>query len=121
MATEIVGTISPRVAELLSLNGLANGTIYLGETNIAHMQACHPTDYEKYGASIALILKEPDYVGKNEKDGSIEYVKEFLVDHEYVKVAVRVSLSGRLFARSLYVLNRKRVENFIAKGTLKKT
>lgn len=42
-----------------------------------------------------------------------------MIDHEHVKVAVRVSNNGLYFARSLYVLNEKRVENFIQKGTLK--
>jgi len=59
-------------------------------------------------------------VGMNPKDGSIEYVREFLLDGEFVKVAVRVSGSGNLYARSLYVLNRQRVHNFIQSGTLKK-
>lgn len=85
------------------------------------MQTSHPADYAKYGTHLAQILGEPDYVGINRKDDSIEYVKEFLLDGEYVKVAVRVSAGGRLFARSLYTLNRQRTKNFIAKGILKKT
>lgn len=52
------------------------------------MQSRHPQDYEKYGADIADILNCPDYVGKNPKDDSIEYVKEYQVDGEFVKVAV---------------------------------
>ena len=67
------------------------------------------------------ILATPDYVGQNPTDGSIEYVKEFLLAGEYVKVAVRLSQSDRYYARSLYVLNNNRVRNYIAKGTLKKT
>ena len=67
------------------------------------------------------ILAAPDYVGQNPTDGSIEFVKEFLLAGEYVKVAVRLSQSDRFYARSLYVLNNNRVKNFIAKGTLKKT
>lgn len=67
-----------------------------------------------------MILAYPDYVGQNPKDGSIEYVKEFLRDGEYVKVAVRLAQSERFYARSLYVLNNRRVKNFIEKGTLKR-
>lgn len=85
------------------------------------MQTSHPADFAKYGAEIVNILAHPDYVGQNPSDGSIEYVKEYLVEGEYVKVAVRLSKSDRYYARSLYVLNNKRVKNFIAKGTLKKT
>lgn len=84
------------------------------------MQSSHPADFAKYGAELTNILSNPDYVGQNPSDGSIEYVKEYLVDNEYVKVAVRLSKSDRYYARSLYVLNNNRVRNYIAKGTLKK-
>ena len=84
------------------------------------MKSSHPSDYAKYGSELSSILAAPDYVGQNPSDGSIEFVKEFLSDGEYVKVAVRLSQSDRYYARSLYVLNNNRVINFIKKGTLKK-
>lgn len=84
------------------------------------MKTSHPDDYAKYKEELPNILNHPDYVGINPKDNSIEYVKEFLVDNEYVKVAVRISTKGQYYARSLYVLNNRRTENFIKKGTLKK-
>ena len=84
------------------------------------MQNRHPADYAKYGQFIPQILAQPDYVGENPADGSIEYVKDFQINGEFVKVAVRLSGSGKLYARSLYVLNSNRVNNFIKKGTLKK-
>lgn len=96
-------------------------TIYLGPSNIAHMQSSHPADFTKYGSELINILAFPDYVGQNPTDGSIEYVKEFLTEGEYVKVAVRLARTDRFYARSLYVLNDKRVKKYIAKGTLKKT
>ena len=68
------------------------------------MQTSHPADFAKYGAELQNILANPDYVGQNPRDGSIEYVKEFLVNGEYVKVAVRLSAGRRYYARSLYVL-----------------
>ena len=83
------------------------------------MQSKHPQDYQKYGQYIQSILSAPDYVGMNPSDSSIEYVKEFNINNEYVKVAVRISSGGKYYARSLYVLNNNRVQNFINKGTLK--
>lgn len=77
-------------------------------------------DFALYGEYIPLILAAPDYVALNAKDGSIEYVKEVQVNSVYVKVAVRVSARGQLFARSVYRLNTNRVLNFIEKGTLKR-
>lgn len=115
----IVGAISAEVTSMLGLNIPAGTPIHLGDSNIAHMQQRHPDDYAKYGADLPSILAKPDYVGLNPKDGSIEYVKDYVVNGEYVKVAVRISVSGRFFARSMYVLNHNRVKNFIQKGTLK--
>lgn len=114
-----VGKLCQRVIDLLELKLTEGQSILLGESNIAHMVSRHPEDYALYGEYIPLILSEPDYVAHNVKDGSIEYVKEFVVEDTFVKVAVRVSAKGQLFARSLYRLNPNRVRNFIAKGNLK--
>lgn len=113
-----IAVISAAVAQALSLPHLQGTSIYLGETNILHMKTSHPVDYAKYRDELPNILNCPDYVGINPKDNSIEFVKEFLVDNEYVKVAVRISNKGQYYARSLYVLNNRRTKNFIKKGTL---
>ena len=47
------------------------------------MKTSHPSDYNKYGGEIKNILANPDYVGKNPKDDSIEFVKEYMIDNEY--------------------------------------
>ena len=115
-----VGKLSQRVIELLGLTLSEGRSILLGESNIAHMVSRHPEDYALYREYIPLILSMPDYVALNTKDESIEYVKEVQMDDIYVKVAVRVSARGQLFARSVYRLNTNRAKNFIEKGTLKK-
>jgi len=115
-----VGKLSQRVIEVLGLTLSEGRSILLGESNIAHMVSRHPEDYALYGEYIPLILSMPDYVALNTKDESIEYVKEVQMDDVYVKVAVRVSARGQLFARSVYRLNTNRAKNFIEKGTLKK-
>lgn len=115
-----VGRITNEVIGLLGLSASDGTPILLGESNIRHMQQRHPADYQKYGAYIPDILATPDYVGMNPTDGSIEYVKEFSINGEYVKVAVRIAGTGKYYARSLYVLNPNRVKNFIARGTLKR-
>lgn len=118
---KVVGQVTKQIESLLDLSDVKDKNIYFSATNLEHMRTSHPEDFEKYGAELIHILAYPDYVGRNPKDGSIEYVKEYLVDGEYVKVAVRLSRSDRYFARSLYVLNQNRVRRFIEKGTLKKT
>lgn len=114
-----IGHLTPELAALIGITLNQDEPIMLGQSNIAHMQSKHAADYAKYGADISNIVNNPDYIGLNASDGSIELVKEYIVNGEYVKVAVRISASGTYFARSLYVLNNNRVKNFIAKGTLK--
>lgn len=121
MAAKQVGTVSEKVIKLLGLEGISADTpIYLGDSNIEHMKSRHLNDYLKYGADISIIINEADYVGINANDNSIEYVKEYKIDDEYVKVAVRVSKGNVFYARSIYVLNKNRVINYINKNTLKK-
>ena len=115
-----VGSVSENVKKLLELSSVGDDNIYISATNIAHMESSHPSDYAKYKDQLQNILASPDYVGQNPNDNSIEYVKNFIIDSEYVKVAVRLSSGNKYYARSLYVLNKRRVENFIKKGTLKK-
>lgn len=115
-----VGSVSENVKKLLGLSSIGDDNIYMSATNISHMESSHPSDYAKYKDQIQNILAYPDYVGQNPNDHSIEYVKNFIIGNEYVKVAVRLSSGNKYYARSLYVLNKRRVENFIKKGTLKK-
>lgn len=115
-----IGKIDKRVINLLNLPVSPDTPIYIGDSNIQHMKSSHPKDYAKYSSNIIDILKNPDYVAINPKDGSIEYVKEFKINDEYVKVAVRVSGKGTYYARSMYILNKNRVKNFIKKKTLLK-
>lgn len=116
----VVGRFHKNVISALNLDIQEGTKILIGDTNTQHMQSSHPEDYEKYGNDIPIILANPDYVGINRKDNSIEFVREYLIDGDFVKVAVRVSGGNKYYARSLYVLNHSRVKNFIAKGTLVK-
>ena len=115
-----IGFFSSSVIRTLGLDIPAGTPIYVADTNIKHMKTSHPEDFEKYGNELQNIIANPDYVGKNTKDDSIEFTKEYFINGEYVKVAVRVSTQNVYYARSMYVLNANRVKNFIEKGTLKK-
>lgn len=114
----IVGKLDKRVIELLGISAVPNTPILIGMTNQTHMKSKHPNDYKKYYNSISNIIKKPDYIRQNPKDNSIEYVKEFKINGEFVKVAIRVSSSNQWYVRSLYTLNNNRVRNYIAKGSL---
>lgn len=120
MSRKKIGEFSPELISALHLDIPAGTPIYIADSNIQHMKSSHPKDFQKYGNDIESIIASPDYVGRNIKDDSIEFTKEYFFDGAFVKVAVRISLQNVYYARSLYVLNTNRVKNFIAKGTLKK-
>jgi len=110
---EIIGALTQQVIDKLDLDFEAETPIYIGELNVEHMRRSHPNDYKKYGRKIGRILAEPDYIGLNDKDESIEYVKSF---GQFVKVAVRVSNNGLLYARSLYRVSDKQVDLWVLTG-----
>jgi len=114
-----IGEINQRVIDLLQLDIEAGTPIFLSPSNIEHMVDTHPHDFENYGMDLENIIKYPDYIGRNPKDKSIEYVKLFKVQNKnYIKVAVRVSAGGIFYARSLYSRDSSKMERFIKKGYL---
>ena len=116
-----VGKLTAKVASVLGLMQRKNQPIMFGDSNRNHMQRKHPEAYKKYGKHIPQIISHPDYVGLDDEDGSIEYVKGFKVDGAYVKVAVRADRDNKvLFARSIYELEPGWVERAIENGRLKK-
>ena len=117
---EVIGVISEEVKNILGLD-LDTGTpIYIGLTNIEHMQREHPTEYGRYFVLLPQIISTPDFVGLNPKDSSIEYIKSFPTSAgQYIKLAVRISNDGFLFARSLYEILERTVKQRAEKGMLK--
>ena len=94
--------------------------IIIGESNLAHMQKEHPKDFEKYGNNIEDIINNPTYVALNPNQNSIEYIKEYKIDDEFVLVAVRVTNNGTMFARTLFVMTERKKEKYLSKGYARK-
>lgn len=107
-----IGKVTKKTSELLGLDYQDEKPIFIGEANIAHMKEEHPEDYKKYGSKISEIIVNPTYLARNEKKKSIEYIKEYKVDNEYVLVAVRVSNNDVHFARTMYVMADEKVERY---------
>lgn len=104
---EEVGWLSKEIIDKLNINNIdINTPIYLGKSNITHMMISHPDDYKKYGNSISNIINSPDYGYLSKKDNSIELIKEFKVDNEYVRVALRISNNNVLYARTLFIVSK---------------
>ena len=107
-----IGKVSKKVIKILNLNYDKEEPIFIGEANIEHMKEGHPEDFKKYGANIKDIIAGPTYLARNEKKKSIEFIKEYKVDNEYVLVAVRVSNNNIHFARTMYVMADEKVEKY---------
>lgn len=115
-----IGKVNKRVIKLLGLEYIEELPIILGETNIEHMKRQHPEDYDKYGKDIAEIIKSPTYVAKNPNQGSIEYIKEYKIEDEFVLVAVRISNKGTMFAKTLFTMTERKKNIYLRNGYAKK-
>lgn len=72
-----IGYFSSDVIQTLGLDIRPGTPIYIADTNVEHMKTSHPKDFKKYGSEIADIIANPDYVGQNARDHSIEFTKEY--------------------------------------------
>ena len=115
-----LGAFSQEVIDVLNLNISAGTPIYIGESNVELIKIRHIYEYEKYFDDIEEIVENPDYVGRNPHDNSILFVKLYEVNGEYIRVAVKVSPSGKHYARTLHLLSTCNAERYIEKQTLKR-
>ena len=89
---KIIGYFDQAILNILALPSITTETpIFIGESNIEHIKKRHPYEYDKYFSDISTIIATPDYIGINPSDSSIAFVKEYKLNSEYVKVAVRVT------------------------------
>lgn len=107
-----IGKVTKKIIKILDLDYKNEEPIFIGEANIKHMQEEHPKDFEKYGVKIEEIINNPTYLARNEKKKSIEFIKEYKIDNEYVLVAVRVSGKNVHFARTMYIMADEKVEKY---------
>ena len=108
-----IGKVNKRVIELLGLEYKERSEIILGDTNIMHMKRQHPEDYKKYGDKIEDIINEPTYVAKNPNKDSIEYIKEYKIDNEFVLLAVRISNKGTMIAKTMFKMTERKINIYL--------
>lgn len=107
-----IGKVTKKIINILKLDYKEELPIFIGEANLKHMKEEHPEDFKKYGANIEDIIKNPTYLARNEKKKSIEFIKEYKIDNEYVLVAVRVSSKNVHFARTMYIMADEKVRKY---------
>ena len=115
-----IGKVNDRVIKLLNLNYKDELPIILGDSNIEHMKRQHLEDYNKYGKDIEDIINNPTYVARNPNQGSIEYIKEYKINNEFVLVAVRISNKGTMFAKTLFTMTERKKNIYLKNGYAKK-
>lgn len=115
-----VGEFTESIITQLQLNIPVGTPILIGESNEEHIKSRHLSEYEKYFDRIPDIIANPDYIGLSPKDSSIQFVKNFIVNSEYIRVAVKVAQTGNSFVKTMHLLSTCNAERYIQKGTLKK-
>lgn len=116
-----VGELTNRIIDILELEGNPRN-IKFAYDRIAHCEN-HKKDfkneqsYNKSMQNIPLILNNPDYVGYNKNNNSIEYIKRI---DELTLVAIRIKQKGDLFLRSIYPISEVKLKNKILSKEYKK-
>lgn len=115
-----VGVITKQIIDSLSLDIEENTPIFISENNERHVKERHPYEYEYYYPYVEEILATPDYVRRNMKHNSIDYIKAFQFGNDYVQASVRVDASGTLFVRTVFQVMSYKMERYIKNGFLVK-
>jgi len=107
-----IGEFSQLVIDTLQLDVAVGTPIYVGESNLRHMSQRHPKAFKKYGDRISRVISEADWVALAD-DSSVEFVKMF---GQHIKVAVRISVAGDYYARTLFHVEPNLANNKIKQG-----
>lgn len=118
---KVIGKLNKFIIDRFGLNHIEEQPIYIGEANLKHMESEHPEDFKLYGDKIEEIINDPDYIAKHpkKKNSAIEYIKIYKdKNNDHVLVAVRTTGNGVLFARTLFVMDKEKVERYKSKNAL---
>lgn len=111
----IVGKYPQKFNEKLNLT-LPCTDIVQSDGLIIHIQKRHP-GYESYLQQLSVIIRQPDYIGKNPREpDSIELVK--ILD-ENILVAVKLDKkNASLYVASLYPIKEGTLQHRLRNGRL---
>ncbi|MHB1377736.1 MAG: PBECR3 domain-containing polyvalent protein [Candidatus Humimicrobiaceae bacterium] len=114
-----IGKITNRVIRLLNLEIEEDAPIFINDNNLELIAIKHPYDFAKYGNDLEKIINNPTYISQHPINKSIEYIKVYKQEQDYVLVAVRVSLSRNYYIRTLFVMSDEKVRKYWLKGAFK--
>lgn len=116
-----IGELHQNVINILNLDEKPRN-IKFSYDRISHCEK-HKLDFKNesaYYKSMELIpeiINNPDYVGYNEVNSSIEYIKKI---DDLTLVAIRLKKYGDLFLRSIYPISNTKLNNGILSNKIKK-
>ena len=69
--------------------------VIITDERIRHVQERHPDDYERFGGYLADIIREPDYIIRDERPNTGLVLKEIVVGEqgEHFRIALRLATS----------------------------
>ena len=71
-----------------------------------------PEDFYMCMERIPEIIEEPDFIGINPKDSSLQFIKRF---SQNILIAVRFNADGKLSYRTLYPITDSQLSDYIKK------
>ena len=104
---------------MLSLEVEEDTPIFINDNNLKLMGKKHPDDFAKYGADLENIIENPTYISQHPKNGSIEYIKVYKKEQDYVLVAIRISHKQNYYVRTLFVMADEKIYKYWIKGAFK--
>jgi len=113
-----IGVITKRVIRLLNLEIEEDTPIFINGNNLELTEEKHPNDFAKYGKDLKIIIDSPTYVAQHPINKSIEYIRVYKQEQDYVFVAVRVSLKGIYYVRTLFVMADEKIYKYWLKAHL---
>lgn len=116
---EKLGVIGNSIVNLFDLDIDPKTPVYIGLNNRIHMENAHGEIYREFESCISDILNNPEYVGVNPHDESLEYYKSYNDVMVHIKLAVRSTNKGVYFARTLYEINQHSLDSYLEKGRVK--
>lgn len=117
--TEKLGIIGKEIVDAFNLSIKPNTPIYIGLHNRIHMDNNHSDIYVEFADRMSDIIKNPDYVGINPHDDSLEYYRTFGEITIHIKIAVRPTKNGVYFAKTMYDVNDFSLKCYLRKGRIK--
>lgn len=116
---EKLGIVGNSIVNLFDLDIDPQTPVYIGLNNRIHMENTHGETYREFESCISEILSNPEYVGVNPHDKSLEYYKSYNDVMVHIKLAVRSTNNGIYFARTLYEINSHSLKSYLDKGRVK--